>query len=166
MLQVDVEDLKEKQRELLKELATIEAALTLEKAARAEEEEDKSDYYGYTANVAGLYFDEARSGGVPKGILALGVESFLREGKAMLEEFGVLKEKEVLMEGNEEVCKEQRQMLSQLTLSNQAIWDREEARTPIKAPWILKGPYLILCVLLDELFDGRPLSRFWFLEVC
>ena len=54
--------------------------------------------------------------------------------------------------------------LSQLKLSNDAIWDRERARPPITAPLIIKGPYLILCFFLDALFDNRPISRFYFLE--
>lgn len=28
----------------------------------------------------------------------------------------------------------------------------------------LQGPYLVLCLLLDTLFDGKPISRFYFLE--
>lgn len=51
-----------------------------------------------------------------------------------------------------------------LQLSNAAIWEREESRPPVKAPWIIKAPYLFLCVLLDTLFDGAPIERFYFLE--
>ena len=29
---------------------------------------------------------------------------------------------------------------------------------------IIKIPYLVLCVMLDKIFDNRPISRFWFLE--
>ena len=79
-----------------------------------------------------------------------------------------------------------REKLDELTLSNDAIWEREYSRPQIKcvarrgagapqasaehispfgrAPWIIKGPYLVLCYMLDTIFDGRPLARLWFLE--
>ena len=78
-----------------------------------------------------------------------------------------------------------RAKLDKLTLSNDAIWEREHARPQIKcvgheprrrsacasahaplrrAPWIIKAPYLVLCYMLDTIFDGRPLARLWFLE--
>jgi ubiquinol oxidase len=49
-------------------------------------------------------------------------------------------------------------------LSNDAVWAREHARPQVESPLIIKLPYLALCVMLDKLFDGRPISRFWFLE--
>ena len=33
-----------------------------------------------------------------------------------------------------------------------------------RAPWVIKAPYLVLCYMLDTIFDGRPLARLWFLE--
>merc|ERR1719263_1762861 len=54
--------------------------------------------------------------------------------------------------------------LQSLRLSNEAIWAREEARQQVPAPLVIKGPYLALCAVLDGLFDGRPIARFWFLE--
>ena len=57
-----------------------------------------------------------------------------------------------------------RAKLDKLTLSNEAIWEREHARPSVPAPWIIKGPYLALCFILDNVFDGRPLARLWFLE--
>jgi ubiquinol oxidase len=61
-------------------------------------------------------------------------------------------------------AKAMRVELDKLTLSNRAIWEREESRPPIKAPWVIKAPYFILCYVLDTVFDGRPLPRLWFLE--
>jgi ubiquinol oxidase len=55
--------------------------------------------------------------------------------------------------------------LSQLVLSNEAIWQRELSRPPVRAPWVILGPYYLLCLLLDGLFSGQPISRFYFLEV-
>jgi len=57
-----------------------------------------------------------------------------------------------------------RQTLSALTLSNDAIWKREESRPAIAAPLVIKLPYLVLCLLLDKLFDRNPIERFFFLE--
>mmetsp|Transcript_33058 Transcript_33058/g.72811 ORF Transcript_33058/g.72811 Transcript_33058/m.72811 type:complete len:531 (+) Transcript_33058:108-1700(+) len=59
---------------------------------------------------------------------------------------------------------EARQKLSQLTLSNKAIWDREEKRPQVRAPWVIKAPYYVLCWALDVLFERDPISRFYFLE--
>lgn len=54
--------------------------------------------------------------------------------------------------------------LKLLKLSNEAIWKREASRTQVVAPWIIKLPYYVLCILLDTLFDGKPINRFYFLE--
>lgn len=54
--------------------------------------------------------------------------------------------------------------LKLLTLNNDAIWKRKEFRRDVSAPYIIKIPYLILCKLLDVLFEGRPINRFYFLE--
>ena len=60
---------------------------------------------------------------------------------------------------------ELRDRLNTLTLSNDAIWERERARPEVPAPWIIKAPYLVLCYFLDFVFpEERPIQRFWFLE--
>ena len=33
------------------------------------------------------------------------------------------------------------------------------------APWPIRGAYLALCIVLDRIYDRRPIQRFWFLEV-
>lgn len=65
---------------------------------------------------------------------------------------------------DEDYSLELRRKLNSLKLSNQAIWDRENNRTQITAPYVIKIPYLVLCTLLDTLFDGKPINRFYFLE--
>ena len=66
-----------------------------------------------------------------------------------------------------------RYAIASLTLDDEAIWARERARTKdapsilgqsVDAPLVLLAPYLALCALLDGLFEGRPIARFWFLE--
>jgi hypothetical protein len=55
--------------------------------------------------------------------------------------------------------------LEKLTLNSTAIWERETKDGPIQAPWIIKGPYLLICWLLDFLFEGKYVpSRFFLLE--
>nr|AAM12876.1 quinol-to-oxygen oxidoreductase [Chlamydomonas reinhardtii] len=65
-------------------------------------------------------------------------------------------------------CAEIRSKLKQLKLSNKAMWDREHAREQsgrgVETPWLIKGVYLSLCLLLDFLYENRPIQRFWFLE--
>ena len=57
-----------------------------------------------------------------------------------------------------------REQLAVLALSNDAVWARERSRKEVKAPWVTKAPYFLLCLMLDTIFDGRPIARFWFLE--
>lgn len=59
---------------------------------------------------------------------------------------------------------EARAKLDLLTLSNDAVWARERARPQVQAPWVIKAPYYALCWMLDILFDGEPIQRFYFLE--
>lgn len=69
------------------------------------------------------------------------------------------------LEGLEsEAASQMHAQLELLTLSNAAIWAREYERPQVRAPWIIKGPYLALCYALDNIFDGRPLARLWYLE--
>ena len=57
------------------------------------------------------------------------------------------------------------EQLDELTLNSTAIWELETKDGPIKAPWIIKAPYLILCWFLDVLFEGKYVpSRFFLLE--
>ena len=61
-----------------------------------------------------------------------------------------------------------RESLKGLTLDNAAVWVKEKQRQKQpdhpNAPWFITGPYLALCWVLDVIYDGRPIERFWFLE--
>jgi len=61
-----------------------------------------------------------------------------------------------------------RQKLATLTLDDAAVWRREKERerSPghYKAPLPVRLLYLSLCVVLDLLYAGRPIQRFWVLE--
>uniref|UniRef100_A0A0G4HAL7 Ubiquinol oxidase n=1 Tax=Chromera velia CCMP2878 TaxID=1169474 RepID=A0A0G4HAL7_9ALVE len=73
-------------------------------------------------------------------------------------------------EGAMEEVVTNRKQLAKLALSNSAIWDREKKReaerVKIRGPpnALIYFPYLFVCVLLDVVYDGRPIQRFWFLE--
>jgi len=61
-----------------------------------------------------------------------------------------------------------RARLQSLALDDDAVWARERVRQSSPdappAPWPVKVAYLSLCWVLDGLYAGRPIQRFWFLE--
>ena len=63
----------------------------------------------------------------------------------------------------EKNCAEPREKLEALVLDNDAIWARERSGRRLALNVILI-PYYALCWVLDAVFDGRPIQRFWFLE--
>jgi len=158
-------------------------------ASRSEDEADvlfnASPYvdvrceYGYIQSNAGLYIDvsKTRPPGVPRNALTLATENFTRELSAMRAflsgdnsvpgngEPVILAASTDVSPEEAELMSELRDQLATLTLSNDAIWAREKARPEVPAPWIIKAPYLALCVFLDLVFpENRPIQRFWFLE--
>jgi len=96
-------------------------------------------------------------GAVPPSAARLAWSNFKRELFALLN-----RDKNEASISSEE--KALRAKIDSFTLSNDAIWEREHARPQIEAPIILKAPYYLLCLLLDVLFDGKPISRLYFLE--
>eukprot|EP01025_Chloroclados_australasicus_P024682 TRINITY_DN24749_c0_g4_i1.p1 TRINITY_DN24749_c0_g4~~TRINITY_DN24749_c0_g4_i1.p1 ORF type:complete len:339 (-),score=45.17 TRINITY_DN24749_c0_g4_i1:501-1517(-) len=66
-----------------------------------------------------------------------------------------------------ESSKDVREELKKLTLNAKAVLDREKERfkeSPPTAPFFIKWPYHILCWVLDVVYEGRPIQRFWVLE--
>ena len=120
--------------------------------------------YGFTSKSSGSALSGNGTfgdGSVPPSAVILAIDNFKREFAALVESIkGPAGSKAAATQANEEALRK----LASLTLSNEAIWERENARPPIRAPWVIKGPYLILCLLLDKLFDGAPIDRFYFLE--
>lgn len=60
-----------------------------------------------------------------------------------------------------------RAKLSKLELDAHAVTRKERERfkiTPPEAPWFIKLPYFALCIVLDLVYEGRPIQRFWVLE--
>lgn len=99
--------------------------------------------------------------GPPSSVFNLGSQQFMRNARAMFNEY---KDEE----DNPDLTTRQRELqakLDVLTLNSTAIWEREEARGPVVAPYIIKIPYYALCYLLDVVFEGRnAFSRFFLLE--
>lgn len=59
-----------------------------------------------------------------------------------------------------------RKQVKKLQLNNQDIWKREQAASDItvEAPRSMMVMYHLICYLLDIVYDGKPIERFWFLE--
>ncbi|CAE8720080.1 unnamed protein product [Polarella glacialis] len=51
-----------------------------------------------------------------------------------------------------------------LILSNEAVAVREQAREAVPTPAPVRLAYDVLCWFIDEVFEDRPIQRFWFLE--
>jgi ubiquinol oxidase len=98
--------------------------------------------------------------GPPSNILSLGSQQFMRNLRAMFNEYQDESDKQLTPRQIE-----LQEQLSTLTLNSTAIWERERSRGPLIAPLIIKTPYYVLCYLLDVVFEGRnPFQRFFLLE--
>ena len=115
--------------------------------------------YGFSSKSTGsqiIGVTSVKGSTVPPSAIFLAVDNFKRE----LRELVQFNEKSNDVNNKDDI----RAKLKLLTLSNDAIWKRKENRPEVKAPYIIKLPYLFLCNLLDVLFEGRPINRFYFLE--
>lgn len=98
--------------------------------------------------------------GPPANIFKLGSQQFMRNLRAMIGEYK--DEEDVVLSPKQ---RELQEKLEQLTLSSDAIWEREIADGPIDAPLVIKIPYLVLCYMLDRVFEDKYVpSRFLLLE--
>ena len=104
--------------------------------------------------------------GTPLSAVKLSWETFSRELKALLG-----RNDEIIDNDNNNLKYkltqkqyEYQKKLKMLSLSNEAIWQRERNRPAVKSPLVIKIPYYFLCYLLDKSFEDSPIERFWFLE--
>lgn len=109
---------------------------------RTHKEEDDIETELYIENL--YYLDDNK----PNSALILAINNFGRQGSELLEQLGCLG----------------------LTLDNEAVKKAEEKREALSESKVESNPfaralYDIGCFVLDELFDERPIARFWFLEV-
>lgn len=123
---------------------------------------------GWSSDVLRSNASASESSTVPPSAVALAWNSFRRELRAIFTRAAAATEdtsQEATSENSQQALAiDSRLKLSQLRLSNDAIWQREERRPAIKAPWVIKVPYYVLCWVLDRLFEGDPISRFYYLE--
>ena len=64
-------------------------------------------------------------------------------------------------------CLQVKDRLRQLKLNAHAVSAKENERfkvNPPDSPWYIKLPYFALCIILDLVYEGRPIQRFWVLE--
>jgi hypothetical protein len=113
--------------------------------------------HGGLVNATGSVYEHY---GPPSNIIELGVQQFRRNLDAIKGEYK--DEDDVVLTPKQKALHTQ---LKQLTLNSTAIWEREFADGPIEAPLVIKIPYLVLCGILDVVFEGRYVpSRFFLLE--
>lgn len=119
--------------------------------------------YGFESRSEGAKIDDIGGNlgvGPPANLWKLGWNQFFRNLRAMIGEY---EDEEDLSLSPEQ--KELHYRLEQLELNSTAIWEAETKDGPIQAPWVIKAPYLVLCWLLDVLFEGKYVpSRFFLLE--
>lgn len=119
--------------------------------------------FGYLSQSAGVYTDSIAEDGsrLPSNLLDLGVKNFKREFPNMLAFFNG---SQTVSSQDSKEAAEMRAKLDMLVLDNDKVWAREKLRPAVDAPLALLAPYYVLCAMLDTLFEGRPIARFWFLE--
>lgn len=119
--------------------------------------------YGFTSKSMGpsLTTGNAKGDAVPASAITLASKNFVLELNNILSSWSWSNRSHVSLVASQDPVL---QKLSMLKLSNEAIWMRERRRPEIKAPQVIKVPYLILCWLLDILFNDNPIERFYFLE--
>lgn len=103
----------------------------------------------------------------PNSALVLAVENFGKQGMAMLEQ--ILAEKMGITGMFYVPPAERPPDCLGLTLDSYAVKEAEERREmrsggKVESNPVVKALYDIGCFALDELFGGRPIARFWFLE--
>jgi hypothetical protein len=123
---------------------------------------------GWSSDILRSNATAGESSTVPPSAAVLALNSFRRELLAIFSRGAATANAGSKAPSEEDTSQsaaiDSRLKLSQLRLSNDAIWEREERRPAIKAPWVIKVPYYVLCWVLDRLFEGDPISRFYYLE--
>ena len=116
---------------------------------------------GYLSKTAGLYNEDGQSG-PPPSAMTLALANFGRELKELTAT--ILPYATTAASRGYDTSCVYATALQNLTLDNDAIWAREEALPQVPAPLLIRWPYFAVCAVLDRLYDGRPIARFWYLE--
>ena len=136
------------------ELAELDAQLTPAKQAVLPAQ-------GYLSKTAGCYQKDGSSG-PPPSAMTLALNNFGRELKELTASVLPYETRDIERTFATDEAATYAEALKNLTLSNDAIWAREDARPSVPAPLVIRLPYLALCGVLDTLYDGRPIARFWY----
>jgi hypothetical protein len=95
----------------------------------------------------------------------LAVANFKRQGSTIIDELVEI----VGLKGGKDARKARPPGCLGLKLSNESVTDAEKRRIEgggkVDAHPVSQALYDVGCLLLDRLFDERPIERFWFLEV-
>jgi len=113
------------------------------------------------------------SGAIQQVIHKMGttINSVFKQLDEFLESVSVLPKLEQPEKRAEELTlewEEIREKLTRLTLDNKTIVALEKARAArgeeLYTPFWVKLPFLFLCLVLDVLYEGKPIQKFWVLE--
>lgn len=103
----------------------------------------------------------------PNSAFLLATQNFIRQGSALLEQIAVEK---LGIVGKSYIPPEEKPpLVFGFTLSNEDVKEAERKResrpgSKVESNVVARGLYEVGCFVLDELFDERPIARFWFLE--
>jgi hypothetical protein len=110
----------------------------------------------------------------PAGAPLLAAENFLRQGSTILEQlYDVARDQLLTPKGEIPITAREKRFRPPgclvLRLSNEAVKEAERIRESkpggtVKTNIVARGLYDFGCLMLDSLFDERPIERFWFLE--
>lgn len=133
-------------------------------ASRTEEEAGDGDL-SFMNRMAGIYTDELGPSGPPPSAVELARKNFAFEWRELVAATpfgggGTARASFFALPAT--TARED--AIAALTLSNRAVARRERRRTQVDAPIAVLVPYKFLCLVLDVLFENRPIARFWFLE--
>jgi hypothetical protein len=140
--------------------------------------------YGFHDN-SGVY--DERGTTTPSNVFDLAVKNFKQEWAALQKSIAERSDYEEMTDSgwadtpsanddlygsvmDEDLCFNFQDELKKLTLDDEKVYQRELKRQKdpnyfAKKSWIVKGPYIVLCWLLDRVYSKeRPIQRFWFLE--
>jgi len=109
----------------------------------------------------------------PGGFLSLGARNFWRELDEMtaslkagwLADLGSWLERSVGRPSMAPCVRETPAFVHRLTLDADKVAAREARRPAKESTPLVKGIFWILCWVLDRLYEGRPIPKFWVLEV-
>ena len=103
----------------------------------------------------------------PNSAFLLATNNFIKQGSALLEQIAV--EKLGITSKSYIPPTDKPPLVFGFTLSNEAVKDAERRREAkpgykVESNIVARALYDVGCYVLDELFDERPIARFWFLE--